>query len=52
MGWAISQTNEWGDYSNYFQEGAGFPGIGPQPTFWPLMGSLGTVRAPVGVSVS
>ena len=24
------------------EKGQGFPGIGPPPTFWPLMGSLGT----------
>ena len=30
----------------------GFPGVGPLPTFWPFMVSLGTVMAPVGVTFS
>ena len=34
MGWVISQTNEWEDYSKYFGgKGWRFPGIGPPPTF-------------------
>ena len=34
-----------------FLEGQGFPGIGPRPIFWIMVG-LGTVMAPVGVSFS
>ena len=30
-------------------KGQGFPGIGPPPTFWPFMVSLGTVKTPVGI---
>ena len=30
---AIIQTNEWEEYSSYFGEGLGFPGIGSVPTF-------------------
>ena len=33
-------------------KGWGFPGIGPLPTFWPFMVSLGTVMALVGMSFS
>ena len=33
-------------------KGWGFPGIGPLPTFWPLMVGLGTVTALAGVSLS
>ena len=29
-----------------------FPGTGPPPTFWPFMVGLGTVMAPVGVSLN
>ena len=29
-----------------------FPGIGPLPTFWPFVGSLKTVMAPLVVSLS
>ena len=33
MGWVTSQANDWEDYSNYWGEGQGFPGIGPPRTF-------------------
>ena len=33
-------------------KGQRFPGIGPPPTFWPFMVSLGTVMALAGVSLS
>ena len=52
MSWVISQANEREDYTNYFGVGWGFPGIGPQPAFWSLMISLGTVMAPVDVPFS
>ena len=52
MGWGISYTNEWEDYSNYFGEGVGFPEIGPPPAFWLFMVSLGTVLLLVDVSFS
>jgi len=39
-GLVISQANEWKDYSNYFREGAGFPGSGPPSTFWPFIVDL------------
>ena len=33
-------------------KGWGFPGVGPQPTFWSLMVDLGAVMVPLGVSFS
>lgn len=47
-GRAISYANKWEGYSDYFEEGVGFLGTGPPPTFWPLMVILGPVLAPVG----
>ena len=48
MGWLISYSNEWEDYSNFqhFGEGVGFPGFGPLCTFWSFVAGLGTVLAP------
>ena len=34
------------------EKGRGFPGIGPPPSFWPFLVSLGTVMVLVGVSFS
>ena len=39
MGWVISWTSRWEDYSTYFGEGK-FPGIGPLPTFWSFDSAL------------
>lgn len=36
-GWVISQATDWEDYSSYWGEGQGFPGVGPPPTFWTFM---------------
>ena len=33
-------------------KGQGFPGVGPLPTFWSFMVSLGIFMAPVGMSFS
>ena len=44
-------ANKWEEYS-IWDKGQGFPGIGPWPTFWPLMVGLRTVMALVGVSFS
>jgi len=52
MGWVISSGSVWKDYSNYFGEWQGFPGIGPPPTFWPFMAGLRTAMAHVGMSFS
>ena len=57
MGWVISYANEWEEYSNCLGEGVGIsppphPRIGAPPTFWLLMVCLGTVMAPVGVSLT
>ena len=35
-----------------FWEGLGVPGIGPQPTFWPFLVSLRTVKVTMGVLLS
>ena len=34
------------------EKGQGFLGIGAPPAFWPFMVGLGTVMAPVGVSLA
>ena len=34
--------------STIWGEGERFPGIGPLPTFWPFMGSLGICRGTYG----
>ena len=47
-----SQTNEEEDYSNYFREGVGIPGIGPPFTFWSLTVGLRIVTASMIVSFS
>ena len=39
MGWVISCTSRWEDYSDYFGEGK-FPGIGRLPTFWSFDSAL------------
>ena len=52
MGWVTSKANEEEDYFNYLEMGWGFPGIGPPPTFWPLMVSLRTVMVPVGAPLT
>lgn len=36
MGWAISQVNEWDDYSNYFREMVGVPRNQTMAHFWAL----------------
>ena len=48
MGWLISYSNEWEDYSNFqhFGEGVGFPGFGPLSTSWSSVAGLGAVLAP------
>ena len=43
----------WEDYLNYLGKRVErFPGIGPSPTFWSLMVSLGAVMAPLVVLFS
>jgi len=48
----IEENNRMGGLFQLFWEGLGVPGIGPQPTFWPFLVSLRTVKVTMRVLLS